>query len=330
MSEVELLRAIIVTQRLIAEVGQQPHRVMALVADRAQRLSGAAGAVVELADGDHMVYEACSGSAASHVGMRIPTVGSLSGLCVEQGELLVCSDALSDDRVDRDACRRVGVRSMIVTPLIGSGACRGVLKVLSPHPQTFGPRDAELLQVLGGFIGTALHNAQTFVTARDAAHRDPLTGLLNRTGLDHGLQQLLAAAAELTVLFADLDGLKAVNDSFGHAVGDAALRHMGNVLVSCFRRDDLIARIGGDEFVVGAQALTERALDGALQRLHRALEQPLLVNGRPVTVKASVGSAQSRPADDVSSLLLRADEAMYLAKAATRQGARPSMSTVLP
>src|SRR5262245_60184328 len=107
------LLAVIRTQTEIAKLGLDLSGVLALVADRARGITGAAGAVVEIAEGDEMVYRAASGSAAGLLGLRLRRSTSLSGLCVAAAVPLHCDDAEVDPRVDRDACHRVGLRSMV-------------------------------------------------------------------------------------------------------------------------------------------------------------------------------------------------------------------------
>lgn len=110
---------------------------MQQVAHEAQDMTRAAGAIIELAEHDVMVYRAAVGAAASQLGLRIPKAGSLSGLCVETGAVLRCDDADVDPRVNREACRKVGLRSMVVVPLVHDAASVGVLKVVSPAPGHF-------------------------------------------------------------------------------------------------------------------------------------------------------------------------------------------------
>ncbi|VVU48632.1 GAF domain-containing protein [Burkholderia anthina] len=128
-SPATLLR-IIATQTEIAKLGLDLGSVMAYVTEQVPHLTGASGAVVEFAEGDDMVYRAASGSAAGMLGLRLRRSGSLSGLCVTRGELLHCTDSETDPRVDRDACRRVGLRSMLVMPLMHADTTVGVLKVM--------------------------------------------------------------------------------------------------------------------------------------------------------------------------------------------------------
>ena len=125
----ERLREVIRAQTEIVRLGLDLSAVMTFVAERAQRITGAHGAVVELAEGEEMVYRAASGILQNHIGLRLQRSGSLTGLCVEKGFALRCEDSESDPRVDREACRRIGLRSMIVVPLRHDDAVAGVLKV---------------------------------------------------------------------------------------------------------------------------------------------------------------------------------------------------------
>ena len=110
----ERLLAIIHTQNEITATALDVDQVMAVVVERAQELTGASGAVIELVEGDEMVYQAVSGTARPHLGLRLSAATSLSGLCVEHGEVLYCEDSGADPRVDAEACARVGALSLLV------------------------------------------------------------------------------------------------------------------------------------------------------------------------------------------------------------------------
>jgi diguanylate cyclase (GGDEF)-like protein/PAS domain S-box-containing protein len=103
------------------------------------------------------------------VGLRLPVATSLSGRAVRSGEVLRCDDAEADPRVDREACRRVGARSLLLVPLRHGGATVGVLKVASPAPGVFGDEDAGALELLGGLITAALRNADALRAAQALA-----------------------------------------------------------------------------------------------------------------------------------------------------------------
>jgi len=118
LSEVEKLHVVIDTQRLINAVMLDTDEVMRVVTEQAQVITRADGGVVELVEGADMVCRAVSGAASASLGTRLQRDTSLSGLCVHQGIALRCDDAEVDPRVDREACQRVRVRSMIVVPLL--------------------------------------------------------------------------------------------------------------------------------------------------------------------------------------------------------------------
>src|SRR5579885_932165 len=133
----ERLLQVIKIQAEIAELGMDLGAVMALVAQRTQSLTHATGAVVELAEGQYMVYRAACGLAERQLGLRLKREGSLSGLCVAEGRPLRCDDSETDSRVNREACRIVGLRSMVAVPLKHVDHVVGVLKVMAPQVSAF-------------------------------------------------------------------------------------------------------------------------------------------------------------------------------------------------
>jgi len=160
------------------------------------------------------------------------------------------------------------------------------------------------------------------------AHHDALTGLPNRALLLDRLEQALARAKWrqrlVAVLFLDLDRFKIINDSLGHASGDALLRAMAQRLRACVRDGDTVARLGGDEFAivlndVAAQEDVAKVADALLQAVGEAVEH----EGRELFVTASIGiSLYPRDGQDSHSLLQRADMAMYNAKDGGRSAYR--------
>jgi diguanylate cyclase (GGDEF)-like protein/PAS domain S-box-containing protein len=148
------------------------------------------------------------------------------------------------------------------------------------------------------------------------ARTDALTGLANRAELAVRLEESLAMDLEdqghTTVLFVDLDEFKLVNDSLGHSSGDDLLREVAVRLRGAVRGDDLIARFGGDEFVVLCTGRNDPATHVA-ERVHAVFDTPFVIGGQPLEVSASIGVATST-ADDAERLLHHADAAMYRAK----------------
>jgi diguanylate cyclase (GGDEF)-like protein/PAS domain S-box-containing protein len=155
----------------------------------------------------------------------------------------------------------------------------------------------------------------------ESAHRDRLTGLPNRLSLETRLAETLADAARddlrrFALLFVDLDRFKTINDTLGHSVGDDVLREVALRLQEALRGGDVIARPGGDEFMI----LVPRIAPGAdvqilAQRLVASLAQPVVVRGRELYVSASVGAAvYPDHGRDQEALVAHADTAMYRAK----------------
>lgn len=156
--------------------------------------------------------------------------------------------------------------------------------------------------------------------AESLAMRDPLTGLLNRRGLDRLLTHLRdhpAHSSGLGVAAMDIDHFKSINDSFGHAAGDQVLAETAAELRRCFRREDMIFRIGGEEFLILAPGLSAAAMATRLQAARRGLAaNPVLakrLNGR--RVQFSAGLAQWHPQEDeLQEVILAADGRLYQAK----------------
>ena len=171
-------------------------------------------------------------------------------------------------------------------------------------------KNAELEQAKNRIEHNALH--------------DPLTGLANRRKLDDDLHRLALRSHDedirVGILHIDLDRFKQINDTLGHAAGDALLVHASGILRSSVRNGDLVARIGGDEFVVVATNTTDQSyLTNLSQRIIGLMQQPVDYNGHPCRFGVSIGIALGRGRDiDTRRLLVNADIALYRAKALGR------------
>lgn len=316
------LLEVIQIQTQIAKLGLDLGSIIALVAERSPHLTGADGAVVELAEGDEMVYRASSGTAQKQLGLRLKREGSLSGLCVAEGKPLRCDDSENDPRVDREACRRVGLRSMIVTPLMHGETAVGVLKVLSKEPLKFGDVEARTLDLMSELIAAAMYHAARFETSellRLATH-DPLTGLANRALFYDRLRGQLALSRrqsdKFAVLNLDMDGLKPINDLYGHRAGDAAIQAVADRVKSQARDTDTVARMGGDEFALLLSGVQDGSqLETVTQRISQSIAEPFAFEDRTLRLGASIGSAVF-PDDgtEPESLIESADQAMYRVK----------------
>lgn len=295
------------TQNAIATSEFDLDAVLATVVQEARRLTGADAAVVEIPDGDDLVYRAASGTAEQFLGLRLPAEGAISGLALRSGETLVCEDSETDERVDLDACRRVGARSLVVVPLQHDAHAAGVLEVYSASRDAFRPENVRVLTLLGDMIGSALARAELLEKLNHLALTDELTGLPNRRSwydhLEHALARARRSTAPLSLLVLDLNGFKQVNDLQGHAAGDRLLRTVGACWSSTLRDSDILGRVGGDEFAV----ILEQTDAQTAVRVAARLEGSLTTGD--VTVSTGIATWDGR--EDAESLLSRADAAMY-------------------
>nr|WP_255639572.1 sensor domain-containing diguanylate cyclase [Deinococcus betulae] len=238
----------------------------------------------------------------------------------EQPGLKVIADALLSDRgaAQRLTYRAGGAQYQVNARFIPE--LRWFLVVEQNETRALAPlRRVLLLSALIGLVATTLVLAAVLPTvARDrqqlrrAALTDPLTGLKNRAAFDAALAARREEDGAVTLVLFDLDHFKAVNDRFGHPAGDEVLRRLAHTVQAAVRRGDLLARWGGEEFILMIEGT---ALEGAAvaQKVRAAVaDMESGVPGLHVTV--SVGVASLRAGDAPRDVLTRADEALYRAK----------------
>ncbi|MBP3966682.1 sensor domain-containing diguanylate cyclase [Paenibacillus lignilyticus] len=318
---------------------------MQTICDRMCLLTDADGSTIEMLAGDEMVYAAVSGTLQPHLGIRLHKNGSLSGLCVTEENILYSPDTQQDDRVNKEATMRVGARSMVCVPLFETSNAVGVLKVISGRPNAFSGRDIETLQLLSLALGSELGKQINYddkvrilndyeqlliqlraeIERREKLEReliqltecDILTGLLNRRGFSVRIQGWMNRANReeglFGVFYLDLNQFKQCNDTHGHEVGDLVLVEFANRIKNATRDSDLVARVGGDEFVVAAWLQNDGLMQVA-KRLIEQLESPMSIKGLHLPMTTSVGCTVWEPGKTELDLIRAADQAMYLAK----------------
>lgn len=182
----------------VAALRLAPEDMLQHIALQAMEITGASGAVIELVDGDELEYVATAGTVAAFTGLRLRSEDSLSGLCIRQRLLQTAIDTETDPRVDREACRRIGARSMLVTPICHDGDAIGVVKVLSTRADAFDATDASALRLAAGLIGHAL--ARQFMV--DVSQR-----LLQERSLALARISTVIAASPVAIVVHDLDSI---------------------------------------------------------------------------------------------------------------------------
>ena len=319
------LRAIIRTQTEIAASDLDPKAIMRLIAERAQELTRSSAGLIELLEGDEMVYAVTTGEATPYLGMRLKARASLSGLCVREGKVLRSDDTSDDSRVDSVACRRVSAASMICVPLAHQEETVGVLKVYSPESHHFDDGDVETLELLSDLIAAHLSHANLYETESRESRSDALTGLANRRAFEERLPVELARFSRggrpLSLCLLDLDGFKGVNDRLGHPAGDEVLRQVARILETSRVADDCF-RIGGDEFAILMPGTTAEEATTAAGRIAAAVSSANVADGQ---IGVSFGLATSVDLDG-EALLADADRELLAAKDRlySRHGGRKS------
>ena len=309
----EQLRAIIRTQTEIAASDLEPEAIMQLIADRARELTGASSGVIELAEGEEMVYAVTSGEATPYLGTRLQLRASLSGRCVLEGQVLRSDNTAEDPRVDAEACRRVNAASMLCVPLAHREETVGVLKVYSPLTHHFDDGDVETLELLSELIAAHISHANLYEAESLRSRRDRLTGLPNRRAFDERLGVELARAQRydrpLSLCLLDLDGFKGINDRLGHPAGDEVLRAVARILQASRLADDCF-RIGGDEFAILMPETPAEAARTAAGRIAADIRDADLGDGELGASFGIVGSVDR----DESALVEAADKDLLEAK----------------
>jgi len=218
-----------------------------------------------------------------------------------------------------DPGKHTTLQSALVVPLEGLNGVVGVLAMYHANRDAFTPDHLRILLAVASKVALSVENALKYQQAESSATTDYLTGLPNARSLFVHLAQEVARCrrmkTSLAVLVCDIDGFKAINDSFGHLEGDKLLREFTTRLKDVCRGYDYVARMGGDEFVITAPGLTTEAATEKAERLNQAaIDSGRHVCGRDV-ITLSVGMA-SCPDDgfDVERLLAEADRRMYSMK----------------
>lgn len=319
MSSSEKLMQVIHIQTEIVKLGLDLGGVMQFVVDQTLSLVEADGAAIELAEEGEMVYRAASGVAAPQLGLRLKIEGSLSGLSVMTGETLFCEDSETDPRVDRLACQKMGLRSMLVMPLKHRGATVGVLKAISSQPGKFKSSDVVVLELLSEVVAASMYFSAKYdkdELFKKATH-DDMTGLANRALFMDRLRNTIAHAKRKSVsaglLMIDMDSLKQINDTYGHRIGDAVIIEFSNRLKKVVRAADTAARLGGDEFgIVLAPIENWEEINSAIKRIESGIELPFVFENKQHQLRASIGSALI-PHDgiDPEKVMEVADHRMY-------------------
>jgi len=271
-----------------------------------------------LADNSHAHLE--------RVVVATPEGSKAPGCAVDSPDLCVAARRAQTqvfaDSEALDACpmlrgREVGRCSGVCVPVSIMGRTVGVLHAIAEPGDVPSDDDVQALQTLADQSGNRLGMLRMMAETQLQASTDGLTGLMNRRNLENAMRRLNTEGVPFSLVVADLDHFKVLNDTHGHEAGDRALRIFSKTLRASIRADDLACRYGGEEFAI---VLPESDVPEALEVVERvrASLARAIEHGEAPPFTASYGIAHSTDAADLEDLFRRADQAMFAAKAAGR------------
>lgn len=305
-----------------------------LVADAAMRIVGGDVIAVTLLDrGDgRYVIRAVRGVPDEVVGREIRLGEGLAGTAI-RSRALVLEDGMTEDRFPR-AAQGLAVQPFVHgvgLPLVRDGVVLGAFTIgrTEASAQPFGDIELEGLQLMAGGAALAVANAFLHADVAELAIRDPLTGLYNRRHFDEALDRVLAmhqrdrlsSPRPLSAIVFDLDRFGQFNKAHGHQVGDQVLKAFADVLSSRFRASDLVARLGGEEFIAVLDGSDREQAVLIADEVRALLAARVLraEDGQELSVTVSAGCTELDPANGTREALLRtADVALFMAKRAGR------------
>jgi diguanylate cyclase (GGDEF)-like protein len=313
--------------------------VQDIVRHAARSLCGADGATFVLRENGMCFYADEDAIAPLWKGMRFPMEACISGWSMINRRAAVIPDIYADARIPCEAYRPTFVKSLAMVPIRSLDPI-GAIGVYWATRHEADPHQVRALQALADSTAVAMENVRIYTEleqrvrertreleeANAAIHNllllDDLTGLYNRRGFNLMAEQshkdARRAGTDQIVSFIDADGLKRVNDEYGHQAGDELLKNLADVLRHTFREADVIARFGGDEFcVLGTAPACGQAIAQRLAAAIAKFNEDAAVRG--FELKASCGISPWRSGQTLDEVIRQADQAMYLAKRATRE-----------
>lgn len=260
LSSATLLEIIQAQVRLVS-LGNNLSAVIDEASAVAMQLTGADGAVVELLEGEEIVYRSASGIAEAQLGLRMPVANSLSGHCLLHKIAAACIDSETDERVNREACRKVGLRSMVIVPLVAGERAIAVMKLVWREPRALDNHEVDVAQLLANMCAALMHQAA--LEGNDVMHRrltvDETTGVANRNYFFEKLRARLQAAPHVGVGLVRVEG------------ADAANEILKCIETEC-REGDFVARVAANEFaIIFSMAVRRSVVTSQLLRISQAV-----------------------------------------------------------
>lgn len=292
----------------------------------AQRLLGADAVTLRrLDEGELHIAGADQASTELEEALSVPLGAGLAGKAAKRGRTLRVDEGAGEGSADGEGVK--GVESALIVPLIVGARVVGTLSCWSRQRQHFTPDDEQMLEMMAAQVASAIATADVLHASSQAAHQDPLTGLMNRRQLNSDLQgwlrtEFVLPRELLAMAMVDIDNFKRFNDDFGHQAGDLALQSVARGLTAAARDQDRVYRFGGEEFLVVFPSTGLQGAAEAGERLRLAIQE-MPVSGedrkplRGITISVGVAAFPDH-SGDLGALIDLADRAMYASKESGR------------
>lgn len=323
LAEIETLRQVVAEVNSRVDLAETVEMILA----RSRRVIPYDRGSVQILGSDGLRVIGCTGFADRETILSVrfnhPDPSNPGSFAIQSRSPLLCNAVETEFPRFRQARGEVPTRSWLGIPLIANNEVIGLLALDSEAPGFYTPRHLELAEIFAGHVALAVEKARMFDDVRTMALTDPLTGTGNRHALrlqgPFFLEKAKREQRPILALMIDLDAFKAVNDTFGHDVGDLLLKRTAGLVRSCLRSYDLLFRFGGEEFLVLLPDTdTETAYEIA-QRIRRTVETaPPQGTAPSPTVSVGLGSLVPTASMALSDLIKVADQALYEAKAGGR------------
>jgi diguanylate cyclase (GGDEF)-like protein len=266
-------------------------------------------------------------------GQLIPAGRGIAGWIAENALPVIVEDVARDERFDPSMDELIGftTKSIIGVPLLNGGRLFGVIELINKLDGTsFSPLELKILVTIADFAAIAIEKAYYTAALKRIAVTDPLTGVLNRRGLERALDREIARCKRkelpISILMFDIDNFKGINDTHGHLKGDEVLKDFAEILKKNIRKADILCRYGGDEFaVIMPEAVTENA-EYVKKRVTAHLA--LVNDRREFPFAVSIGIHSGTP-DSVPDVFDSADKALYFEKTRKIESDIDNLSTNL-